>query len=134
VTFVADPWRVEAIQFYKNGRRMGDGDTLNVLTSKIMRLGHRNYDVREVDWLGIRLVWVDTPEMADENGPLAARQLTDWLGRAAGLGPLRVDLYESGGWDRVLGDLIDARGEHASEWLMRPIELGGCGWPAYLED
>lgn len=128
---IGDHWTVTKIQHYKNGRRMGDGDTTNVLTVQMRLLGHRLYWVQEVDWLSVRAITVDTPEWSTPLGPTAASQTTAWLERAMAMGPLSVYLYDSAGWDRLLGDFVNAEGESLSEWLMRPIELGGCGYPAY---
>lgn len=131
---IGDQWQIMQIQYYKNGRRMGDGDTLNVICLQQRMLGHRRYHIMEVDWLGVRLITVDTPETKDPGYTLATGQLTQWVEQALAMGMLTVYLYNSAGWDRLLGDLVNAEGESASEWLMRPIELGGCGWPAYHKE
>lgn len=128
---IGDQWVLVSIQYYKNGRRMGDGDTLNGILAQMRLLGHRRYLVQEMDFLGIRLVTVDTPEVGQFGHAQATRQLTEWVEKSMLEGPVLVYLYDSAGWDRILGDLVNASGESASEWLMRPVELGGCGWPAY---
>jgi hypothetical protein len=76
----------------------------------------------------VRLVWVDTPERGHLGYATAREDLALWLERHAD--GLAVVCYESGGFDRVLGDLIAADGSSASVWLMTSGD-GGAGWPAY---
>jgi endonuclease YncB( thermonuclease family) len=111
-----------------------DGDTLRVYRSRIDQLGDDWYHVTDVNPDGtprsvpIRLVWVNTPERGKPGWADAKADLMDWIGIGSTLSApaLRVVCYESAGWDRVLGDLIDADGNSASQWLM--IERG---WPPY---
>lgn len=117
-----------------------DGDTLRVLRSRVAQLGDDWYRIHDVNPQGnrasvpIRLVWVDTPERGDHPGWENARDdLLEWIFDHGGNyygddeeHPLRVVCYESAGWDRLLGDLVDADGNSASEWLMAVR-----GWAPY---
>jgi endonuclease YncB( thermonuclease family) len=105
--------------------RVTDGDTLRVRRSRPVELDGRTYKLGDNETTGIpiRLVWVDTPERSDVRWGQARKDLTDWI---LAHQPLRVVCYESAGWDRLLGDLLDADGNSASQWLM--IEKG---WPPY---
>lgn len=113
-------WQVKRVT------RVVDGDTVRVIRSRIMRLGDDDFLVTDVEDVPIRLTWVDTPERGQDGYHLARQHLADWITpRAAGL---RVVVYESAGWDRLLGDLLDSDGRSASQHLM--IDRG---WPPYKE-
>jgi endonuclease YncB( thermonuclease family) len=118
-------WDVDRIE------RVGDGDTLRLYRSRLEQIGDHWYRITEVNpdgaprTVSIRLVWVDTPERGKPGWHEARDDLVKWASTAA-LGPIRVICYESAGWDRILGDLIDSAGQSASQWLM-----AACGWPAY---
>lgn len=122
------PWTVLEIEFYKNGRRMGDGDTFNARCRTRQPLGRKWHWVEDEDFVGCRLAWVDTPEKAKD--PLmasaAASDLTDWIWRKLALGPLTVYSFGTAGWDRELVDLVAADGESASQWMMAVRN-----WPMY---
>jgi hypothetical protein len=114
--------------------KITDGDTLRLIRRRLIDVDGRHYWLTDADPSGeaIRLVWVDTPERGDHPGWDQAKvDLSRWID-AAGLphprtpGPLRVVCYESGGWDRLMGDLLDADGNSASQWLMTER-----GWPPY---
>jgi len=109
--------------------KVTDGDTVRVIRSRPIELDGRRYLLTDRDPAGepIRLVWVDTPERGTHPGWEDARaDLADWI---ASHQPLRVVCYESGGWDRLMGDLLDADGNSASEWLMTVK-----GWPPYVKE
>jgi hypothetical protein len=111
--------------------RVTDGDTLRVIRTRSIDLDGRRYRITddEPDGVAIRLVWVNTPERGTGPGWAAARaDLTKWLADVitAAAGDLRVICYESGGWDRIMGDLLDGAGASASQWLMTVR-----GWPPY---
>lgn len=122
-------WDVEQVV------KVTDGDTLRLVRSRIEHMGDRDFRITDVDSMPIRLVWVDTPERGDHPGWEQARQdLAEWISEHGGNlygddeeHPLRVVCYESAGWDRMLGDLIDADGNSASQWLMTVK-----GWPPYV--
>ena len=106
-----------------------DGDTLRVVRSRPFPIDGRSYRITDDDPRGvpIRLVWVDTPERGQPGRNEARLDLEHWADRHAGTqGPLRVVCYESAGYDRILGDLIDADGNSASQYLI--IDRG---WPVY---
>ena len=110
-----------------------DGDTLRLVRSRPFDIDGRLYTLADRDPKGeaIRLVWVDTPERGNHPGWENARaDLSEWVKEHAdGLGDgLRVVCYESGGWDRLMGDLLDADGNSASQWLMTVK-----GWPPYVK-
>jgi endonuclease YncB( thermonuclease family) len=111
--------------------KVTDGDTVRLIRSRIIDLDGKHYRLTDAEPAGIaiRLVWVDTPEKGDHPGWENARaDLNYWIYWHAGTqGPLRVICYESGGWDRIMGDLIDADGNSASQWLMTER-----GWPPYV--
>lgn len=119
-------WDVEAVV------SVTDGDTLRLIRSRVLELDGRRYRLtdEDADGVPIRLVWVNTPERGKPGRNEARADLEDWITRYGydenGDGVLRVICYESAGWDRLLGDLIDATGESASQWLMRER-----GWPPY---
>lgn len=110
--------------------RVTDGDTVRLLRSRPVELDGRHYlladdGAAQPAGIPIRLVWVDTPERGDHPGWETARaDLADWCNARAGL--LRVVCYESAGWDRLLGDLIDVDGRSASQHMMTVK-----GWPPY---
>ena len=118
-------WQVDRID------KVTDGDTVRLTRSRIEHMGDHDFRITDVDSMPIRLVWVDTPEKGDHPGWETARaDLTWWIEqRYPNLNdPLRVITYESAGWDRMLGDLIDADGNSASQWLMTER-----GWPPYVK-
>jgi endonuclease YncB( thermonuclease family) len=127
MTYPGTEWLVDSIA------SVTDGDTLRVYRSRIVELGDDWFRIQDVDPITgdpksvpIRLVWVDTPERGDHPGwEQARRDLVAWVDAHA-LSDLRVVCYESGGWDRILGDLVDYDGASASIWLMKER-----GWPAY---
>lgn len=107
-----------------------DGDTVRLVRHRPFELDGRHYLLADADPRGVpvRLVWVDTPERGDRDGWTRARaDLAGWI-QARAAASLRVVCYESAGWDRLLGDLIDADGQSASQWLMTVK-----GWPPYEE-
>jgi endonuclease YncB( thermonuclease family) len=121
-------WNVEEVMAYKSGIRMGDGDTLKVIRSRIDFIGDHRFRIEDVDPVSVRLVWVDTPERGQEGYREAAEDLSEWLDRAWLMGPVTVIIYESAGWDRLLGNLIRADGESASQYLVMEQ-----GWDIYEE-
>jgi hypothetical protein len=128
-----EEWEVVDFVFLKNGRPRGDGDTVTMWRTGIKRLGDKRFRVTDEDPQGARLVWVDTPEKTDPGYAQADLDLDTWILERLRAGrTLRAICYDGGaGWDRLLVDLVDDAGESASEYLMRPKELGGCGWPMY---
>lgn len=124
-------WRVDAVL------RVTDGDTVRVLRSRPIELDGRHYrlaDEPATESLGValRLVWVDTPERGDHPGWETARDdLRRWLADAYTRGPIVAVCYASGGWDRLMTDLLDVDGASASQWLMTEGN-GGTGWPPYV--
>lgn len=122
------PWTVLEVEHYKNGRRMGDGDTFNARCRTKQPLGRKWHWVEDDEFVGCRLAWVDTPEKTDPDYALAAKDLTNWIMRKLAIGPLTVYAFGSAGWDRELVDLIAADGESASQWMMTT-----GGWPLYVK-
>ncbi|NUS59162.1 MAG: hypothetical protein HOV66_30540 [Streptomycetaceae bacterium] len=120
-------WLVERVA------KVTDGDTVRLFRSRPYELDGRHYRLaddldHEPDGIPIRLVWVDTPERGNHPGWENARaDLARWIANRASL---RVICYESAGWDRLLGDLIDADGNSASQWLMTAGN-NGQGWAPY---
>lgn len=108
--------------------RAVDGDTVRLIRRRVHRFDGLEQITRDADPAGqsVRLVWVDTPERGQPGYAQATADLEAWIDAAEARGPLRVVCYESAGWDRVLGDLLDSDGRSASQWLM--IERG---WPPY---
>jgi endonuclease YncB( thermonuclease family) len=126
MTYPGTEWLVDSVA------SVTDGDTLRVYRSRIVELGDDWFRIQDVAPITgdpksapIRLVWVDTPEKKDHAGWKRAKDdLATWIDeRPQGL---RVVCYESAGWDRILGDLLDYDGNSASQWLMTER-----GWPAY---
>lgn len=119
-----EEWTVERVA------KVTDGDTVKLIRSRVMCIDGKDFRVTDVEPESIRLVWVDTPERGKPGYKQATEDLAAWIKEHAdGLGEgLRVVCYDSGGWDRVMGDLIDADGASASQWLM--VERG---WPPYVE-
>jgi len=121
-------WRVETVV------SVTDGDTVRLRRSRVIELDGRSYRITDEDVRGvpIRLTWIDTPERGDAGYKQAHDDLALWISHHTPLGAvpgagLRVVCYESGGWDRLMGDLLDADGNSASQWLMREK-----GWPPYV--
>ena len=104
-----------------------DGDTVRLIRSRQAQLGDDWFRVTDIGSKPIRLVWVDTPERGDHPGyEQAAADLAEWINTRSS--DMTVVCYESAGWDRLLGDLIDEDGNSASQWLMTER-----GWPAYVK-
>lgn len=122
-------WTVEEVVVTKTGARRGDGDTCWLIRSRIDFIGDHRFRVEDVDPVSIRLVWVDTPERGKPGYREATDDLSAWLDRAWLMGPVTVIIYESAGWDRLLGNIIRADGESASQYLI--LEEG---WGIYEED
>lgn len=106
--------------------KVTDGDTVRLVRSRITNIDGHEYLIADANPAGIsiRLVWVDTPERRKPGWDDARDDLRDWIDTHR---PLRVICYDSAGWDRLLGDLIDADGNSASQWLMAERD-----WPAYV--
>jgi endonuclease YncB( thermonuclease family) len=121
-----ETWQVERVS------RAVDGDTVRLVRRRVARLDSLEQITRDAhpDGASVRLVWLDTPERGHIDYRKATADLTAWIADAQQRGPLTVICYDGGaGWDRLLGDLLDADGRSASQHMM--IE---CGWPAYQED
>jgi hypothetical protein len=132
-TALGTAWDVLAVARYKNGRRLGDGDTLDLLRTRIAQLGDDWFRLTDLTPRPIRLVWVDTPEHTDPPGwARATADTSGWIERKMALGGFTVVTYGSAGWDRLLGDLIAADGESCSQWLLTQAN-GGQGWPPYVK-
>lgn len=108
--------------------KITDGDTVRLVRQRLIDVDGRTYWLQDGPGLRgvpIRLAWLDTPERGMHPGWENARDdLTHWVDQAPG--PLRLVCYASAGWDRLLGDLIDATGRSASQWMMTER-----GWPPY---
>lgn len=131
-----EEWDVVEFLRLKNGRPRGDGDTVNIIRTGLRRLGDKLFHVTDAKWQPARLCWVDTPESDQPEGyRLADYQLDNWILERLHSGEkLTAYCFDGGaGWDRLLVNIVDEDGESASEYLMRPREQGGCGWPAYEE-
>ncbi len=117
-------WQVESVI------RVVDGDTVRLVRSRPARLDLLELIARDAgdDGVSVRLVWVDTPERGRPGYVEARADLAAWIERAPR--PLTVVCYEGGaGWDRVLGDLLDADGRSASGCTRWP-PTGGSPWLA----
>ena len=108
-----------------------DGDTLRVHLRRRVAIvnGWRMVleDDDDEDGVPIRLVIVNTPEKRDDRAAWAHAREDLLLWVEEHVHKLRVETYESGGWDRLLGDLYVAgdRGNTATQHLLR------LGWPIY---
>jgi endonuclease YncB( thermonuclease family) len=110
-----------------------DGDTVRVVRRRLINIDGRQYHATDADPKGVpvRLVWVDSPERGKAGWNEARTDLRAWIDMHAFTDePLRVVIYESAGWDRLLGDLIDPHGNSASQYMLTEGN-GGVGWPAY---
>jgi len=114
-------WRVETVV------SVTDGDTVRLRRSRVIELDGRTYRITDEDVRGvpIRLTWLDSPERGKPGYREAHDDLAAWIDSRQGL---RVICFESGGWDRIMGDLVDADGESASQWMMREK-----GWLPYVK-
>lgn len=129
-------WDIVEFIRNKDGRPRGDGDTVTIVRHAIRRLGNDRFHVTDVDPQPARLCWVDTPERGDQPGySQADLDLDTWILERLNSGrQLTAFCFDGGaGWDRLLVNIVDDAGESASEYLMRPKEQGGCGWPMYEE-
>lgn len=123
----ATSWRLLTVA------RVTDGDTVRVFRCRSVQLDGRHYLLsddpqEEPDGVALRLLWVDTPERGQHPGWEQARaDLRGWLDAAMAAGPVTAVCYESGGWDRLMADLIDVHGQSASQWMM-----AARGWPPYV--
>lgn len=125
---IGTEWDVHALGLDRWGRRRGDGDTCWPMRSRIDRLGDKRYRVADLEPVSVRLVWLDSPERGQPGWAQARDDLTAWLDAALAMGCLRVLIYDGGaGWDRLLGDFINAAGESASVHMMTEK-----GWPPYV--
>jgi hypothetical protein len=122
-------WVVENVVVDQRGKRRGDGDTCLLIRSRIDFLGDHRYRVEDVDPVSIRLVWVNTPERGQVGYRDAADDLSQWLDEAFRMGSLMVVIYYSAGWDRLLGNIIRADGQSASQYLITE-----CGWDIYKKE
>lgn len=123
-TFPPTVWNVDTVV------SVTDGDTVRLVRSRALELDGRRYRLTDLEPKGIshRLAWVDIPERGTKEWAQAKLDLRHWIDLH---GPLRAIVYGSAGWDRLLVDLVDADGNSASQWLMKPIAEGGAGWPHY---
>ena len=130
-----EQWDVVEFIRLKNGRPRGDGDTVTIVRTGIKRLGDKRFHVTDADPQPARLCWVDTPESYEDGYSQADLDLDTWiLERLESGRQLTAYCFDGGaGWDRLLVNIVDDLGESVSEYLMRPKEQGGCGWPMYVE-
>lgn len=108
--------------------RVIDGDTIRIVRSRTIRLDALEVTARDAgnDGAPVRLVHLNTPERGRPGWHEARADLTHWIDTHR---PATVVCYEGGGgFDRLLGDLLDANGQSASQYMM--IERG---WPPYKE-
>jgi endonuclease YncB( thermonuclease family) len=111
-----------------------DGDTVRLIRERHIELDGRRYllmDDYDEKPHGepIRLVWVDTPERGQDGYAQARMDVANWFAEHnSGMGSLFVYCYESAGWDRILGDVVDVSGNSLSQWLM--VEKG---WAPYVK-
>lgn len=110
--------------------RVTDGDTVRMTRSMRIEIDGRHYKIIDDEPKGfpIRLVWIDTPERGQDGYSQARDDLAQWITMSLDRGPLHVYCYESGGWDRIMGDLINSDGQSASQYMM--IEKG---WLPYVK-
>lgn len=119
-------WRVVSFDMVKEKPR-GDGDTVWLKRSINLPLGDDWYTVTDIEHKSHRLVWVDAPERGQPGYHQADQDLNEWILQAQHEGPLKAVVYEeSAGWDRKLCDLINCKGQSASQYLI--VEKG---WPLY---
>jgi hypothetical protein len=135
-TIQGHSWLVLNIDRFRNGRRKGDGDTLNLHRATTQLLGDKVFELRDFDPLfhPCRLAWVQCPESKKDPAGYtkATNDFNDWLARhLSEHNALEAICFGTAGWDRELIDLrcmVD--GESASQWLMTEGN-DGQGWPAY---
>lgn len=126
---MSEDWSFEYLSNY-------DGDTVraNIYRTAAHRVApgwvveslYRNED--EEKGISLRLIILNTPEMNRDlvNARIARDQLRAWLSSYSGR--LRVETYESAGWDRLLADIYvdDDRGNTATQYMLQQ------GWDPYL--
>jgi endonuclease YncB( thermonuclease family) len=124
---------VEGVRWTVLDATVVDGDTVRLVRERHVELDGRRFllvdDPEDPRGVPVRLVWVDTPERGSARWYTAKGDLIGWV--LDHLDGLEVVCYESGGFDRLLGDLVAADGSSASVWLMTEGD-GGAGWPAYV--
>lgn len=105
--------------------RAVDGDTVAGYLTQLPR--SVGYGLMQVIYTGddegpeprpVRLIIVDTPERGQPGWREAKLFAASWL---ASRSALMVDTYESGGWDRLMGDVYaaDDRGDTLTQALLR---------------
>jgi endonuclease YncB( thermonuclease family) len=112
-----------------------DGDTLRAQISRVTAVTNdfeAVFRTKGARGVSLRLIIVDTPEVKDkERWARAKFELTDWVIKHTGeRSPgLRVQTYESGGWDRLLADVYveGDRGNTLTQYMLQR------GWPPYIE-
>ena len=113
-----------------------DGDTVRAYLTREEWIGggfaQTVYSARQADdgtplpaTVSLRLVTLDTPERGQPGYREASDDVRAWL--AAHPGPLLVDTYESGGFERLLADVYPEgqRGETLSQAML---QLGWEPW------
>lgn len=112
--------------------KVTDGDTLRLHLSRDVPLVHGWKHTISDDMptgQAVRLVILDTPERGHPGYLEAAADVRDWLMNVTLAGrTLRCETYNSGGFDRILGDLyVDGdRSQSLSQHMLR------LGWLPYL--
>lgn len=118
---MARDWAVDAVV------KVIDGDTVRLRLSFdepiAMGLRHTVY-TSDPKGLSVRLVNLDTPERGQPGYVEARADVMTWLDDHV----VRCETYESGGFDRLLGDIyeIGNRGNTLTQWMLQQ------GWDPWI--
>lgn len=127
---MSEDWQIDEL------KSVYDGDTIraNISRTEILTIVPGWVEIRTIEnedtekGTPLRLIILNTPEMNRDpvNAKIARDQLKAWLASYAGR--LRVETYETAGWDRLLADVYveDDRGNTASQYMLQQ------GWLPYI--
>lgn len=122
MTIVSLDWKLEVAS-------VTDGDTIRGHLSRELPVTNgwsQTLHTTNPKGYPLRLVILNTPERGQPGYVEARADLARWLELRRGR--LRVETYESAGWDRLLADIYGEgdRSDTASQWMLLQ------GWASYL--
>lgn len=111
--------------------KVTDGDSLRCFRRRTTTLADGlQQDVYDTSSVAIRLITLDTPERGQAGYTDARDDVLWWLSKHP---DVRIETWQGGGFDRLLGDVYDAadRTMTLSQWMLR-YGNNGQGWLPYV--